>query len=101
MEEAHSSRSFLTIYQLTQWHCIRLVSSYTKGVWVHADGNIGLKGQNVNIRLEKTCFIICMPCQSVAYREGGFGRFKPSWNSEVLTKLSRIPCSVENTSVTV
>ena len=31
---------------------------------------------------------------------GGFGVLKPPRNSEVLTKLSRIPSSVENTSVT-
>ena len=31
---------------------------------------------------------------------GWFGVFKPPQNSEVLTKLSRIPSSVENTSVT-
>jgi hypothetical protein len=39
----------------------------------------------------------------VAYRGGlgGFGGFKPPRNSEVLTNLSRIPSSVENTSVTV
>jgi hypothetical protein len=39
---------------------------------------------------------------TVAYRGGlGFGEFKPpSQNSEVLTKLSQIPSSVENTSVT-
>jgi hypothetical protein len=39
---------------------------------------------------------------AVAYRGGGFGGFKPPplRNSEVLTKLSRIPSSVENTSVT-
>jgi hypothetical protein len=33
--------------------------------------------------------------------EGMFGGFKPPWNSEVLTKQSRIPSSVENTSVTI
>jgi hypothetical protein len=33
--------------------------------------------------------------------EGGLGRSNPPRNSEVLTKLSRIPCSVENTSLTV
>jgi hypothetical protein len=33
------------------------------------------------------------------YPEGGFGGFKPPPNySEVLTKPSRIPSSVENTS---
>jgi hypothetical protein len=38
----------------------------------------------------------------VAYREGGWGvQPPPPRNSEVLTNLSRIPCSVENTSVTV
>jgi hypothetical protein len=31
---------------------------------------------------------------------GGFVGFKPPWHSEVLTKLSRISSSVENTSVT-
>ena len=36
---------------------------------------------------------------AVAYR-GGFGGSKPHRNSEVLTKLSQIPSSVENTSVT-
>jgi hypothetical protein len=33
--------------------------------------------------------------------EGGLGGSNPPRNSEVLTKLSRIPSSVENTSVTV
>ena len=37
---------------------------------------------------------------AVAYRGGGLGVFNPPRNSEVLTKLSRIPSSVENTSVT-
>jgi hypothetical protein len=32
---------------------------------------------------------------------GGLGGSNPPRNSEILTKLSRIPCSVENTSVTV
>jgi hypothetical protein len=38
-------------------------------------------------------------CRSVAYR-GGLGGFKTHRNFEVLTELSRIPSSVENTSVT-
>jgi hypothetical protein len=37
---------------------------------------------------------------AVAYRGGGLGLFKPPRISEVFTKLSRIPSSVENTSVT-
>jgi hypothetical protein len=36
----------------------------------------------------------------VAYRGGSLGVSKPPRNSEVLTKLSHIPSSVENTSVT-
>jgi hypothetical protein len=48
----------------------------------------------------------CLPYHvPVWYTEGkGIGRFKhhphPPRNSEILTKLSRIPCSVENTSIT-
>jgi hypothetical protein len=38
-------------------------------------------------------------CTTLAYR-GGLGVQPPVRNSEVLTKLSRIPSSVENTSVT-
>jgi hypothetical protein len=43
-----------------------------------------------------------LPHKPVAYR-GGYleGSTLPPRNSEVLTKLSRIPSSVENTSVTV
>jgi hypothetical protein len=37
---------------------------------------------------------------TVAYREGGVQTPPPPRNSEVLTNLSRIPSSVENTSVT-
>jgi hypothetical protein len=37
--------------------------------------------------------------EPVAYREG-FGGFKPPQKTEILGKLSRIPSSVENTSIT-
>jgi hypothetical protein len=39
--------------------------------------------------------------EPVAYREGVLGGSNPPRSSEVLTKLSRIPSSVKNTSVTV
>jgi hypothetical protein len=45
--------------------------------------------------------LLSQAVNAVAYREGGLGGSNPPRNSEVLTKLSRIPCSVENTSVTV
>jgi hypothetical protein len=46
------------------------------------------------------CMYVCMYV-SVAYQGGVWSVQTPPWNSEVLTKLSRIPSSVENTSVTV
>jgi hypothetical protein len=44
--------------------------------------------------------VICL--HAVVYRGVGFGVFNPppKKKSEILTKLSRIPSSVENTSVT-
>jgi hypothetical protein len=49
-------------------------------------------------RLERNFFRYYLQCSGVP--RGGLGTFKPPRNSEILTKLSRIPSSVENTSVT-
>jgi hypothetical protein len=65
------------------------------------EGEEYLKTKNYELKTSKKI----KKLSAVAYREGGLGVKPPppqqKKNSEVLTKLSRIPCSVENTSVTV
>jgi hypothetical protein len=48
---------------------------------------------NISSPSTDTCILQCV-------QRGGFEEFKHPRNSEVLTKLSRIPSSVENKSVT-
>jgi hypothetical protein len=91
--------------------CLDAHKSGCPHVWVPTCLAAHMSGCPVKFRPGSCCCIVRQSVRtnagkmfrlsSVAYRGGGCSISPPPRNSEVLTKLSRIPSSVENTSLTV
>jgi hypothetical protein len=75
-------------------NCQSIQVYYNKGKHDYHNYNV------LNFIIKMACAITINGIVLSGVSRRGFGVFKPTQNSEVLTKLSRIPSSVENTSVT-